>query len=123
MLERRGGLTYELRIATAGREQLVVPPALHDAAAVEHHDLVSVLDRREPVRDRDRGPPGREPVERLLHLALRLGVERARRLVEHEDRRIAQDRACDRDPLLLAAREAIAALADDRVEAVGEVCD
>ena len=45
-------------------------------------------------------------------------VERARRLVEHEHGRVAQDRARDRDALLLAAREAVAALADDGVVAV-----
>ena len=42
------------------------------------------------------------------------------RLVEDEDRRVAEDRARDRDPLLLAAREAVAALADDGVVAVRE---
>ena len=50
--------------------------------------------------------------------ALRLRVERGRRLVEHEDRRVAQHGPRDRDPLLLAAREAVAALADDRVVAL-----
>ena len=47
-------------------------------------------------------------------------VERARRLVEHQHRRVAQDGARDRDPLLLAAGEAEAALADDGVVAVGQ---
>ena len=40
------------------------------------------------------------------------------RLVEHEDRRVAQDRARDGDALLLAAGEAVAALADDGVVAL-----
>ena len=44
----------------------------------------------------------------------------ARRLVEDEDRRVAQDRAGDRDPLLLASGEAVSALADDGVVAVGQ---
>ena len=48
---------------------------------------------------------------------LGLRVERAGRLVEHQHRRVAQDRAGDRDALLLAAGEAVAALADDRVVA------
>ena len=47
-------------------------------------------------------------------------VERAGRLVEHEHGRVAQDRAGDRDALLLAAGEAEAALADDGVVALGE---
>ena len=45
------------------------------------------------------------------------------RLVEHQHRRVAQDGARDRDPLLLAAGEAEAALADDRVVAVGQPGD
>ena len=72
------------------------------------------------MRDRDRRPSLGEPLERLLHEPLRLRVERRGRLVEDEDRRVAQDRARDRDPLLLAAREAVAALADHRVVALRE---
>ena len=73
------------------------------------------------MRDRDRRPPLREPLERLLHEPLGLRIERGGRLVEHEDRRVAEDRPRDRDALLLAAREAVAALADDRVVASGSV--
>ena len=56
--------------------------------------------------------------ERRLDQALGLGVERRGRLVEDQDRRILEDRARDRDPLPLAARQTDAALADDRGEAV-----
>ena len=52
-----------------------------------------------------------------------LRVERARRLVEDEHGRVAKDGAGDRHPLLLAAREAVAALADERVVAVLEAGD
>ena len=48
----------------------------------------------------------------------RSGVEGARRLVEHEDGRVAEDRPRDRHALLLPAREAVAALAHHRVVAV-----
>ena len=110
----------QLGVAPAEREQLVVRAALDDAAAVEHHDLVGVADGRQPVGDRDRRPALGELVQRLLHRALGLGVQRARRLVEHQHRRVAQHRAGDRDALLLAAGEAVAALADDGVVAVGQ---
>src|SRR5260370_1075355 len=82
-------------------------------APVEDDDLVRVADGREAVRDGDRRAPLGEAVEGLLHGALGLGVKRARRLVEHEHGRVSQDRARDRDALLLAAGEAVAALADD----------
>ncbi len=54
---------------------------------------------------------------------LGLGVEVRRRLVEDHDRRLLEQHACDREPLLLAARHAVAALADDRVVAVGQALD
>ncbi len=95
-------------------------PALHDRAAVEHRDLVGVAHRREAVSDHDRRAALGQPLERLADGALGLHVERARGLVEHEHRRVAQDGAGDRDPLALAAGEAEAALADDGVVALGQ---
>jgi hypothetical protein len=90
---------------------------------VEDDDLVGVADGRQAVGDRDRRPALREAVERLLDESLGLGVERAGRLVEDQDRRVAEDRASDRDPLLLAAGEAVAALADDRVVSLRQARD
>ena len=94
--------------------------ALDDASVVEHEDLIGVADRGQAVRDRDRGAPPGQLVERKLHGALGLGVERGGGLVEDQYGRVAKDRARDRDALLLAAGEAIAALADGRVVAVGQ---
>ena len=67
------------------------------------------------------GPP--RAARGLLDEPLRLGVERRGRLVEDEDRRVSEDGARNRHPLLLAAREAVAALADNRLVAIGERCD
>ena len=50
-------------------------------------------------------------------------VERRRRLVEDEDPGVLQQHPGDRDPLLLAARELVAALADDRLVARGQLQD
>ena len=72
------------------------------------------------MRDRDRRPPLGQPLERLLDEPLGLRVERRGRLVEHQDRRVPQHGARDRHALLLAAREAVAALADDGLVAVGK---
>ena len=111
---------HQLGVAAVQREQLLVGAALDQAAVVEDHDLLGVADGREPVGDRDRGPALRQLVERGLHRPLGLGVQRAGGLVEDEHGRVAQDRAGDRDALLLAAREAVAALADDGVVALGQ---
>ena len=78
---------------------------------------------REPVRDDDRRAVLHQPLERLLHQPLALGVERARRLVEQQDRRVAQDRARDRDALPLSARESRAALAEERVVALRQLAE
>ena len=48
-------------------------------------------------------------------------VERAGRLVEDEDARVLEQHAGQRDALLLAARQLVAALADDRVVALGQL--
>ena len=61
--------------------------------------------------------PGRISLEALLEAALGAVVHGAGRLVEHQDRRIEQQRAGDRDRLALAAGQALAALADVQVEA------
>ena len=53
-----------------------------------------------------------------LHQRLALGVERAGRLVEQQDRRVAQDGAGDGDALALAAGQRHAALAEQGVVAL-----
>ena len=58
--------------------------------------------------------------QRVLHQHLRLGVERRGGLVEDQDRRVSQDRARDRQPLPLAARQPLPALADHRLVAAVE---
>ena len=45
------------------------------------------------------------------------------RLVEHDDRRVLQQQPGDRQALLLAAGQAVAAIADDGVETVGQLRD
>ncbi len=97
--------------------------ALDDAAGLEHKDLVGVDDGRETVRDDQRRAPRSEPLERRLNRALRPHVERGRGLVEHEYRRVLEDRPSDCDTLLLAARELEPALADDSVVLLGQRAD
>ena len=85
--------------------EFVVRAALHDDALPHDEDEVRVADRREAVRDRERRAVGHEPVDGVLHEALRDRVERARGLVEDEDGRVAEDRPRDGDALALAAGE------------------
>ena len=71
--------------------------------------------RRQPVRDDQHGAVARDAPHVLLDHPLALIVERARRLVEDEDARVAHQRTGDGDALALAARQARAALANDRL--------
>ena len=96
-------------------------PRCDDPAGVEHDDLVGVAHGGEPVGDHQHGPLLHQAVDRLLHQPLRFGVERAGGLVQDQDRRVAQQRPGDGDPLALAARQPGAPLAQDRVVALREL--
>ena len=82
-----------------------------DVAVPQHGDHVGVPDRGQPVRHHDRRPADGSPVQRLLDGALRLGVQRARRLVEEQDPRVPQHGPRDGHPLLLPAGQLGAPLA------------
>ena len=75
-----------------------------------HRDRERGSDRRarrsRAVRDDEHGAAGEQPVDRLLHQALRLGVERRSGFIENEDRRVGEQGPRDRQALSLAAGEA-----------------
>ena len=92
-------------------------------ALVHHQDAVAGQHRGEPVRDHERGAVAHQFFQRGLHQRLALGIERRGRLIEQQQRRVAQDGAGDRDALALAARQRHAALAELRVEAARQAAD
>ena len=67
--------------------------------------------------------PAHELIQRVLHEAFALAVERARRLVEDQDGGVFQDGARDGDALTLAAGELDAAFAHERLVALREPVD
>ena len=75
------------------------------------------------MRQDQRGAARHQPVERLLDHRLVLGIDRGQRLVEDQDRRVAQQRAGDRQALALAAGQPGAALADHGLVAVRQRLD
>ena len=113
---RRPGSAYR---PPTGHE-LVVRARLHEPAAIEHGDPVGVAHRRQPVGDGDGRAPAGQLVERPLQRPLGGGVERRGGLVEHEHRRVAQDRARHGQPLLLTTGEPVTARTHDRLEPVGQ---
>ena len=103
--------------------QLVVATPFDDASVVEDDDLVGVHDRGEPVGDHDRRAAGEGLGQGLLDERLGFGVEVAGGLGEDDDVGGLEQQSGDDEPLLLAAGEAVAALSDDGVVALGELAD
>ena len=116
-------MRVQVGVEAAAREQLGVPARLDDAAVVEHDDEVGLTDGREAVGDDDRGAALEGGVQRPLDGDLGLGVEVGGRLVEHDDVGRLEQQAGDGEPLLLAAAEPVAAVADDGVETLGQLVD
>ena len=117
---------YALPRHQAGKEaapfdQRVVAAVLHDPAAVEHKDTVTVTDGGEPVGNDH--PCAAHGVQRLGDLPLRPVVQRARRLVKEQELRLRRDRARDHQPLLLSAGDAASALGDHRIHPHGHGSD
>jgi hypothetical protein len=108
------------RIPPVLLQQFLVRAPFDRVPGVQDHDLVGTPNGGQAVRDGERGAVGRQGVDGLLDGVLGAGVQGAGRLVEDEDRRVAQDRAGDGQALLLTAGEAVSALADDRVVPVGQ---
>ena len=87
----------------------------HDAAVIEHHQPVHLRDCRQAMRNCDHGAPLHQRAETRLDRGLDFAVERGGRLVQHQNGRIFQDHARNRDALALTTREFHAAFANMRV--------
>ncbi|MNT97345.1 hypothetical protein D3C72_2396490 [compost metagenome] len=59
--------------------------------------------RGNPVSDNQRRPVPHDLLEASLNFMLRLHINRARSIVQHENPRVRQQRSGNRDPLLLTA--------------------
>ena len=94
---------------------------LHLAVGDEHH-RVGLVEHQRARRDDDGRLAGAEVVELTGDAGLGVGIDGARRLDEHEDLGIGEQRPGEHEPLPLAARERAAALVDDLVEP-GRQCD
>ena len=84
---------------------------LDDAACIHHHDPVHGGDRGQAVRDGDDGLALHHLRQRVLDRGLDLAVQRRCRLVQHQHRRILQERAGQGNALALSTREFHAAFA------------
>src|SRR5438874_1471832 len=115
-IDKAAGLALpQRRVVAVLPQQFAMRALLDDAPMIEHHQPIHARNRREAMRDGDHGLAGDQRAEALLDRGLDLAVERGGRLVEHQDRRVFQDHARDRDALALPAGKLDAALADLRL--------
>ena len=127
--DRRGILAVglerldQLAVGRAAVHQLLVRAVVDDGAPFEVDHVVGQRDRRRPRRDHQDGGAGERVAQVAEHDPFGLRVERGRRVVEQQQLRPADQRPGQRDALALAAAEADAALADDRVEALAQLGD
>lgn len=98
-------------------------PLLHHAAITKDKDDIGVLHGSQSVRHHHDGASLGCALECPLHQLFGLGVQAGRGLVEEEDPRVAYQRPRNADPLLLAAAEGEAALADVRSISYNQVFD
>lgn len=98
--------------------------AFFDETAFLHdEDLIGMTDRGEPMRDDDDRFSLHQPLKRFLDQIFVLRIAEGRRLVQHNDRRIFDDGAGNRDALALAAGEMDPFRADHGVIAVRQFAD
>ena len=91
--------------------------ALGDPALLHHDDKIGAAQRAEAMGHDKRRAARDGAVERFKDLVLRLAVDRRRRIVEQQNRRLQQHRARDGQPLPLPARKTRPALAENGVVA------
>src|SRR5690606_23585325 len=109
-----------LVVLAARVHQFFVRAALDDPAVFHQQNQIGAPDRGQPVRDHERRPAREEARHRRLNQLFAFGVEVARGLVEDEDARRGEDRARDRETLLLSTGQLHTALADERIVALGQ---
>src|SRR6266566_7995207 len=110
---------HELKIVqalvdSAPVHEILVRANFRDRAPIEDHNAVGAADRRQPVRNHHDRPSHYQVAQGPLDEQLGLRVEFGGRFVQDEQRRILEQGPGDGDALALAAREALAALADHR---------
>ncbi len=90
---------------------------------IEDQDPVRPPDLGQAVGDQQRRAPFQHPLDGPLDLVLGGAVNGAGRVVQDQDARVGEQRAGDRDPLALAARQRHPALPDAGLIAVGKPGD
>lgn len=120
-------LIIHLGVASAKSHQLVMTTAFGDSALIEHHNLVSIANRAQPVRDREGRSSDRQVIQRRLQLVFGRDIQSTRGFVQDQDAGIPQQGTCNGNALALASAETMPASPDHGFQTVGQaahhVCD
>ena len=100
--------SHQRKISTFTRDEFLMSTAFRDGPVIENENLVGIPNRTQPVGDDQTRAAA--AAQGLIDEILGHRVERARCFVEHDERRIAHQRARDLQPLSLTAAEVNAAL-------------
>ena len=92
--------------------------ALNDLSVLQNHDGVGVTHGGEAVGDHKGGPFCHQTVHALLDVLFRSRIDRARRLIEDQDRRLGYRRSRDIKKLSLALAQVRAVALQNRVIAL-----
>ena len=103
LADKIGDVAIDRRIIEpAGAAELLDAAVAHDGNGVAHRQRLLLVVGHQDEGDADLAL---QILQLDLHVAAQLAVERCQRLVEQQHRRAVDERAGDRDPLLLAARQ------------------
>ncbi len=113
----------EAGVGAGFAQQVGVFADFDDLAALDDDQAIGAAQRAQAVGDGDGGAAVDQVFQGRLDFALGFGVDRGGGFVEDQDARVDQQGAGDGDALAFAAGEGLAALADQRIVAVGQSQD
>src|SRR5690242_10580473 len=93
----------ERSIRAIASEQLRVRAAFDDLPFVHDDDAIRMFDGGQAMRNHERGAIALEIVDCILNASLGFGIERRHGFVEHQHRRVLEQRASDGHALPLPA--------------------
>ena len=96
-------------------QQFGMGAALHNASVLDNQNLIGFQNRRKAMRDDDRGSTRERNFKGALNRRLGLRVEMRGGFVENDNIRRLEKKTRNCEALLFTSREAIAALAHQRV--------
>lgn len=97
-------LVVEIGVVAIQSQKFLMGAEFDDAAAVQNRDAIGVADRRNTMRDKDGGAALHHLAKMVQDLVFSLRVHAGERVIEHENARIANQRASNGGALLLATR-------------------